>query len=139
MIIEVTETIYKGILIERVKDEGWKCTLGDYEYLFPTYVAAEATIDEIFTDVKPIISKRKGKALKKQETKIALPPDERFEALKQSIMNHFRADRGYINAILDVVEGATEALNDKDYDSVAYALDALAAELREDLNSKPKF
>jgi hypothetical protein len=143
MIIEVTETIYKGILIERVKDEGWKCNLGGTEYLFPNYTAAQAAIDEIYHDIKPVIKKNKGEKLKgqptNQEPQIALTPDERFEALKQSILNHFRADRGYFSAILDVVDGAIEALNDKDYDTVTYALDALAAELRDDLNNGPKF
>lgn len=65
MIIEITETNYNGILIEHVDGQGWKCNLGGQEYLFPTFVDAQATVDEIFRDIKPIITKNKGKRLKK--------------------------------------------------------------------------
>lgn len=61
MIIEVKECNYKGIRLEHVEDKGWKCNLGGQEYLFPTFVDAEATINEIFRDIKPIITKNKGK------------------------------------------------------------------------------
>ena len=61
MIIEIKEYQYKGITLNRVEDQGWKCILGDREYLFPHCQAAEAAIDEIFWNIKPIISKNKGK------------------------------------------------------------------------------
>lgn len=60
MIIEVTESIYKGILIERVKDRGWKCNLGGQVYLFPNFVAAQAAIDTIYKDLRPVLAKYKG-------------------------------------------------------------------------------
>ena len=60
MIIEVTSTIYKGILIERVKDRGWKCNLGGTEYLFPYFTAAQAAVDETFKDLHTIIKKTRG-------------------------------------------------------------------------------
>lgn len=67
MIIEVKETNYKGILIEKLDCQGWKCNLGGQEYQFPTYVDATATIDEIFRDIKPVITKNTGKKYKKEK------------------------------------------------------------------------
>lgn len=64
MIIEVNEFQYKGIVLKRVEDQGWKCALGDHEYLFPHCQAAESAIDEIFCDIKPIIVKNKGQRFK---------------------------------------------------------------------------
>lgn len=66
MIIEITEYKYKGITLNHVEGKGWKCILGDREYLFPHCQAAEMTIDEIFNDsILPIIEKNKGKKLPK--------------------------------------------------------------------------
>ena len=64
MIIEVKETVYKGILVEHVENKGWKCNLGGIEYLFPHYTAAQTAIDEIFRDIKPIVTKNKGQKIK---------------------------------------------------------------------------
>lgn len=61
MIIEVKEYKYKGITLNHVEDQGWKCNLGGSEYLFPHCQAAEAAIDEIFSNIKPIIFKNNGK------------------------------------------------------------------------------
>jgi len=66
MIIEIKEYTYKGITLNHVEDEGWKCILGDREYLFPHSQAAHSAIDEIFSNIKPIIDKNKGKALPKK-------------------------------------------------------------------------
>ena len=63
MIIEVKETNYKGILIEKAEDKGWKCNLGGQVYQFPTFVDAQATVDEIFQNIKPIIVKNKGRKI----------------------------------------------------------------------------
>lgn len=66
MIIEVKEYKYKGITLNHVDDLGWKCILGDREYLFPHCQAAESAIDEIFNEgILPIIEKNKGKKLPK--------------------------------------------------------------------------
>ena len=64
MIIEVKEFKYKGITLTLVKDQGWKCILGEHEYLFPHCQAAESAIDEIFSNIKPIVAKNNGKRLK---------------------------------------------------------------------------
>lgn len=64
MIIDVKETIYQGIILQRVEDQGWRCQLGEDEYLFPTFVDAQSAINEIFRDVNTIIYKHKGKKFK---------------------------------------------------------------------------
>ena len=64
MIIEVKETIFQGIILQRVDNQGWRCQLGKYEYLFPTFVDAQAAINEIFRDIEPIVTKHKGKKYK---------------------------------------------------------------------------
>lgn len=64
MIIEVTEYTYKGIELHHVKDKGWKCNLGGEEYLFPHCQAAESAIDELFKDIKAVVSKHKGVKIK---------------------------------------------------------------------------
>lgn len=60
MIIEVTETHYRGFLLQLVKDQGWKIVLGDEEYLFPHCQAAEACIDDFIANG---IKKHNGKKL----------------------------------------------------------------------------
>jgi len=64
MIIEITEYSYKGITLQLAKDKGWKCNLGGTEYLFPHAQAAQSAIDEIFRDIKPVITKHKGEKYK---------------------------------------------------------------------------
>lgn len=65
MIIEVNECYYMGILIDHVDRKGWKCILGDYEYLFHTLQDAQAAIREVFKDITPIVDKYKGVKFKK--------------------------------------------------------------------------
>lgn len=65
-IIEVKEVNYKGILLQLVDGKGWKCNLGGDEYLFPHIQAAESAINEIFRDIKPIVSKNHGVKLPKK-------------------------------------------------------------------------
>lgn len=66
MIVEVNEFKYKGITLNRVEDKGWKCLLGEREYLFPHCQAAETAIDAIFGDrINEIIASNKGVKLSK--------------------------------------------------------------------------
>lgn len=61
MIIEIKEYHYKGILLQRVDGEGWKCNLGGTEYLFPHCQAAESAINRIFDrEIYQIIKENKG-------------------------------------------------------------------------------
>lgn len=66
MIIDVTEYKYMGITLSRVEDKGWKCLLGEREYLFPHCQAAEMAIDAIFGEhISEIIANCKGVKLPK--------------------------------------------------------------------------
>ena len=61
MILKVLEVDYKGF--HQTFDEakgGWKCIIGDKEFLFPHKTAAEAAINEILKEAEPIIEKRGG-------------------------------------------------------------------------------
>lgn len=135
MIIEVTESNYKGILIERVKDQGWKCNLGGQEYLFPNYVAAQAAIDEIFADIKPIVAKNKGKKLGgKSEVQTFNPQCEGCEQLakiSEIVKKHMEWEKDYFTAILTSLELQKDALQDKAYQQAKKLLDELIAELKE--------
>ena len=112
MIIEVTESVYKGILIELVKGKGWKCNLGGTEYLFPYYTAAEAAIDEIFADITPIVTKRKATKLKK------LPKSEtngyiqskQFEAMFSELM---QGEYEHLQLVLELLRQQKAALQSK--------------------------
>ena len=134
MIIEVTESNYKGILIERVKDKGWKCNLGGQEYLFPYYTAAQVAIDEIFADTTPIIKNRQGKKFgKKSEVQIMNPQCEGCEQLakvSEIVKNHMEWENDYFTAILTSLELQKDSLQDKDYQQVEKLLDELIAELK---------
>lgn len=66
MIVEVTETVYRGFLCQYVKDKGWKIVLEYEEYLFPTYVDAKSAIDHMHDD---IIHKYNGTKLRKTKAK----------------------------------------------------------------------
>jgi hypothetical protein len=59
MLVEITETHYKGFLLQLVKDQGWKIVLGDEEYLFPHRQAAEACIDDFIANVIKIHNGKK--------------------------------------------------------------------------------
>ena len=116
MIIEVTESVYKGILVERVKDKGWKCNLGGQEYLFPYYTAAQAAIDEMFSDTKPVV-----------------PQCKEYEELAKVIeivKNHAEWEKDYFTAMLVQLELLKDALQDKEYQQAEKLLDDLIAELK---------
>lgn len=134
MIIEVTETIYKGILIERVKDEGWKCNLGGTEYLFPNYTAAQAAIDEIFDGIKPVIKKNKGvKQERPSESQQLIPLCENCERLANistAFQEHLKLEDKYLNTLLAILEEQKDAFQDKDYQYAEKVLDELIAELK---------
>lgn len=134
MIIEVTESVYKGILLEHVKDKGWKCNLGGQEYLFPNYVAAEAAIDEIFSDIKPVVAKRKGVKMKMQFAMADPLPQcencERVAEITASFVKHLQAEDEYLSDILVTLELMKDAFEDKEYDKAEQLLDDLIAELK---------
>ena len=134
MIIEVTESNYKGILIERVKDSGWKCNLGGQEYLFPYYTAAQAAIDEIFDDIMPIIKKRQGKKLGKKSEMQKLNPQcegcEQLAKVSEIVKKHMEWEKDYFTAILTSLELQKDALQDKEYQQAEKFLDELIAELK---------
>lgn len=136
MIIEVTESVYKGVLLERVKDKGWKCNLGGQEYLFPNYTAAEAAIDEIFHDIKPVVAKRKGVKMKMQfEMADSLPQCENCERLADitaSFIKHLQAEDEYLDSILATLELQKDAFEDKNYQQAEKLLDELIADLKTD-------
>ena len=112
MIIEVKETNYKGILVQRIDDRGWMCNLGGQEYLFPTYVAAQSAIDEIFRAVKPIINKNRGK--KYYENPSDIPP---HETERESLVKKYfdllyaepKASRDEILSVIDAIDAIDEA------------------------------
>ena len=43
----ITEQVYRGIQCTWVENKGWKITLGDSEYLFPTFQDARQAIRQI--------------------------------------------------------------------------------------------
>ena len=47
MIIEITETEHKGVLLQYVDRKGWKFSFGNREYLFPTFQEAKKAVDQI--------------------------------------------------------------------------------------------
>lgn len=68
MIVEIKEYKYMGITLNHVEGKGWKCVLGECEYMFPHAQAAEATIAEIFDDsILSKIAKYNGKKLPKNK------------------------------------------------------------------------
>lgn len=136
MIIEVTESVYKGILVEHVDGKGWKCNLGGTEYLFPYYTAAEAAIDEIFSDIKPVVAKRKGVKMNMWlEMADPLPQCDNCERLAEinaSFIKHLQAEEQYLDDILVTLELQKDAFEDKNYDKAEKLLDELIADLKTD-------
>ena len=136
MIIEVTESVYKGVLLERVKDKGWKCNLGGQEYLFPNYTAAEAAIDEIFSDIKPVVAKRKGVKMNiRLEMADPIPQCENCERVADitaSFIRHLQAEEQYLDDILVTLELQKDAFEDKEYEKAEKLLDELIADLKTD-------
>ncbi len=134
MIIEVTESVYKGVLLERVKDKGWKCNLGGQEYLFPNYTAAEAAIDEIFSDIKPVVAKRKGVKMNiRLEMADPIPQCENCERVADitaSFIRHLQAEEQYLDDILVTLELQKDAFEDKEYEKAEKLLDELIADLK---------
>jgi hypothetical protein len=134
MIIEVTESVYKGILVEHVDGKGWKCNLGGTEYLFPNYTAAEAAIDEIFQDIKPVVAKRKGVKMKMQfELADPIPQCDNCERLAEitaSFIKHLQAEEQYLDDILVTLELQKDAFEDKNYQQAEKLLDELIADLK---------
>jgi hypothetical protein len=119
MIIEVKKTLYKGIRMVRVdteKQSGWKCNLGGQEYIFPTYVNAKASVDEIFRDIKPIITKNKGQRYKKAEcteTSVldsSLSREELMSKLREALLaNKNDERREEIFSIMDAIIAIDQA------------------------------
>ncbi len=67
MMIAVTEIDYRGILLQRVEDQGWKFTIDDKEYMFPSSMDAQHAIDEIYQFIEFFVAKHKGVKLPKQK------------------------------------------------------------------------
>ena len=134
MIIEVTESVYKGILLERVKDKGWKCNLGGQEYLFPYYTAAQAAIDEIYADIKPVVEKRKGVRMNAWFAMADSLPQcencERVADITASFIRHLKAEDEYLSDILVTLELQKDAFEDKDYKKAEELLDELISDLK---------
>lgn len=130
MIIEVTENVYKGILLERVKGKGWKCGLGGQEYLFPNYAAAEAAIDEIFRDIKPIVTKHKGEKIQRQ-TDGESTQGELAARILEAFGNYVQQDRESTNYMLQLLNAQLQALRKADYAEVEYICTALIETLEE--------
>lgn len=63
MIIDITETIYKGFMIELVKDNGWKIVLNGEEIMFRYFQDAQTAIDDFYREILP---RHNGKPLKKK-------------------------------------------------------------------------
>lgn len=63
MIIEITESDYRGILLKRVPEKGWKFTIDEKEYLFPSFVDAKAAVDDIYQFIEFFVAKHKGKKI----------------------------------------------------------------------------
>ena len=126
MIIEVKESVYKGILLEHVKDKGWKCNLGGTEYLFPNYVAAQAAIDEIFADIKPIVTKRKGEKIKTEQKNKG---DELYNAL----LKYAKSEEEYLRIVMQLLQAQKAALQSNDCEAAEEITDALIETLQSDL------
>ena len=66
MIRRITEKTYRGftlVLSEDKGNTGWKCFIGETEYLFPNQQAAESTINQVVEASKDIIKQHDGKKL----------------------------------------------------------------------------
>lgn len=110
MIIEIKETNYKGILLEYVEDQGWKCNLGGQEYIFPNYVAAQKAINEIFQDIKPVIDKNGGKKFKGSSE--AEKQEKSCEALLYALRESLHADDLKIREIDHILDDIESQLNE---------------------------
>lgn len=67
MILKVLEIDYKGfhLVFHDEGKVGWKCIIGNQEFLFPHRTAAEAAINEILKEADLIIEKRGGTKIRK--------------------------------------------------------------------------
>ena len=110
MIIEVKESNYKGILVELVDGQGWKCNLGGQEYLFPNFVAAQTAINEIFQDIKPIIDKNGGKKFK--GSIVAKKRETSYEALLSALRESLQADDKILKEIDRILADVDSQLDD---------------------------
>lgn len=66
MIHKVTEHVYRGFTLVLNEDKGkngWKCFIGETEYLFPNVQAAQSAINQVLEASIDIIKKHDGKKL----------------------------------------------------------------------------
>ena len=63
MMIAVNEIEYRGILLKRVEDQGWKFTIDDKEYMFASTIDAQYAIDDIYQFIEFFVAKHKGAKL----------------------------------------------------------------------------
>lgn len=64
MIVEITETDYRGFHFEYVKSKGWQIVLHDVRILFPTFQDAQCAVDAFYREAVP---KFRGKKVKTAE------------------------------------------------------------------------
>ena len=67
MIRKITEEIYRGFTLVLNEDKGkfgWKCFIGETEYLFPNQQAARSAINQVVEASKDIIKQHDGKKLR---------------------------------------------------------------------------
>ena len=110
MIIEIKRSYYKGVQLDLVDDQGWKCNLGGQEYVFPNYVAAQKAINEIFRDINPIVDKNGGKKFKGFSE--AGKQEKSCEALLSALRESLHADDLKIREIDHILDDIESQLND---------------------------
>lgn len=71
MILKVLEIDYKGfhLVLNEEGKRGWKCVIGDMEYLFPNEQAAEAAIRAILKNADEAIAQYGGTKIRKVDDK----------------------------------------------------------------------
>ena len=71
MILKVLEIDYKGfhLVFDEEGKNGWKCVIGDKEYMFPNEQAAEAAIRAILKNADEAINQYDGKKIRKVDSK----------------------------------------------------------------------
>lgn len=71
MVLKVLEVDYKGfhLVFDEEGKRGWKCVIGDKEFLFPNKQAAESAISEILKDADKAIARCCGTKVKKVDVR----------------------------------------------------------------------
>lgn len=61
MIVEITETNYKGFHLEHIENKGWQIVLQDVRILFPTFQDAQCAVDAFYKEAVPKFNGKRRK------------------------------------------------------------------------------